>query len=471
MSNTELTLDAGEMDSPPAQANNHPLLTNAITEQFIKLALPIIIALMINGLYSFVDAIFITRGVGINAMASVSAVFPINMFVISISAMLGSGMAAIISRRLGSGDKQGANQVFSSSLVFSISVGFSVSVLLYLFRFQLYQLLALPEELLADADAYLVPILLISIISFASGTLTESFRAAGKPQDMMKVMLLGSLLNVAFDALFIFAFKWGVPGAAWATVLAMLCSFSLAVHLQNSGTDRLKITRKQLRFNYTIHKQVLSLGFPIFLSHSGFAFTMAITIFALTKYSGTDASLLISAHGLITRSFMLLFLPLLGMTIALQTLAAFNFGAGKLQRVKQSLFTAILIGTLWTSSVSLLLVFKPQWLLQLFTDDQTLVTAASDISSIVFLGFITSAAGMMCSTIFQAMGKALPAMILESARTYILLLPMILSLPTVLGVQGIWWAFPITDVIGVTVTLLFTSYYFTKRLDKSMKTI
>jgi Na+-driven multidrug efflux pump len=153
------------------------------------------------------------------------------------------------------------------------------------------------------------------------------------------------------------------------------------------------------------------------------------------------------------------------MTIALQTLAAYNFGAGQLKRVKQSFFTAIMIGTIWTTCVSLLLVFKPQWLLQLFTEVRLLIETASNISSIVFLGFITTAAGIMCSTIFQAMGKALPAMLLEAARTYILLLPLILLLPSWLGVKGIWWAFPITDVIGVTIALLFTAYYFKNRLE------
>lgn len=462
---TELILEPDNLASsaPAKKQNGHPLLTNAIPEQFIKLAIPIIIALMINGLYSFVDAIFITRGVGINAMASVSAVFPINMFIISISAMLGSGMASIISRHLGNADKQRAEKVFNSSFVFSIAVGFSISILLYFLRFHIYQLLALPQELLADANAYLVPILIITTITFASSALTENFRASGKPQDMMKVMLLGSLLNVVFDALFIFGLEWGVPGAAWATVLAMLCSFSLAVRLQITGKDRLQLSLEKCRFNLSIHKQVLSLGFPIFLSHSGFAFTLAVTIFAVTQYGGADASLLISAHGLLIRSFMMLFLPLLGMTIALQTLAAFNFGAGHMQRVKQSLFTAILLGTIWTSAVSLLLIFKAQWLLQLFTNDIRLIETASDIASIVFLGFITAAAGMMCSTIFQAMGKALPAMLLESSRTYILLLPMILLLPSWLGIKGIWWAFPVTDFIGVTITVLFTGYYFKNR--------
>ncbi len=123
---------------------------------------------------------------------------------------------------------------------------------------------------MADADAYLLPILIITTITFASSALTENFRASGRSQDMMKVMLLGSLLNVAFDALFIFGFEWGVPGAAWATVLAMLCSFSLAVRLQMTGKDRLQLSPEQCRFNLSIHKQVLSLGFPIFLSHSGY---------------------------------------------------------------------------------------------------------------------------------------------------------------------------------------------------------
>ncbi|MCE2595961.1 MATE family efflux transporter [Motilimonas cestriensis] len=470
MSNTDLTFTADDdlrLNEPEADVSDpHPLLTGAISTQFVKLAFPIIIALLINGLYSFVDAVFITRGVGVNAMASVSAVFPISMFIISVSAMLGSGMASIISRRLGSGDKQGASQVFCSSLVFAMSLGLLLSVLIYLLREPIYTLLALPTILLADADTYLLPILLVTVVSFISGTLTESFRASGKPMDMMKVMLLGSALNVTFDALFIFGFGWGVAGAAWATVLAMLFSFSLAVRLQLCGKDRLKIVPQYLRFDLNVHKRVLGLGFPIFLSHSGFAFTIAVTIFAVTKYSGDQASLLISAHGLLIRSFMLLFLPLLGMTIALQTLAGFNYGAGQLARVKQSLLTAIAIGTVWTTFVTLLLVLRPQWLFSLFTADLALVETASGISSIVFIGFFSVAAGMMCSAIFQAMGKALPAMLLESGRTYLLLLPMILLLPSTLGVDGIWWAFPLTDAIGVTLTVLFTWYYFAKRLEK-----
>ncbi len=330
------------------------------------LALPIIISLMINGLYSFIDAIFITRSVGIEAMAAVSSVFPIHMFIISISGLLGTGMALIISRKLGSGDREGASQVFSSCMLFAISVGLVCSVVMFSSRQAIFELLALPNNLLGNANGYLLPIL--SITSFS------------------------------------FAFKWGVAGAAWATVVAMMLSLTLAIRLQLNGSDRIKLQWRYLRYNWQIHKQVLSLGLPTFLSHDGFAITLALTIYAITLYSGSDASMLI---------------------------------------------TAIAIGTVWTSMVTLFLIYKPQWLLTLFTGDIQLITVASDISSTVFLGFVCAASSMMCSGVFQAMGKALPAMLLDSTRTYILLLPVLLTLPKQLGIEGIWLSFPIAVIPGL----------------------
>ncbi|MGF1764215.1 MATE family efflux transporter [Aliivibrio kagoshimensis] len=450
---------------PAEHSSSEPLLTQPITKQFMLLALPIIISLMINGLYSFIDAIFITRGVGIEAMAAVSAVFPIHMLIISISGLLGTGMASIISRKLGSGDREGASQVFSNSMLFAITVGLICSVVMFFSRHSLFDLLALPSNLLGNANSYLLPILSITAFSFASGTLSECFRASGKAKDMMKVMLFGSLANILFDALFIFGFKWGVAGAAWATVVAMMLSLTLAIRLQLSGSDRVKLQWRYLRYNWQTHKQVLALGLPTFLSHGGFAFTLALTIYAITLYSGSDASMMISAHGLLMRSFMLLFLPLLGMVIALQTLSGFNYGAGKIARVKQSLITAIAFGTIWTSIVTLILVYKPQWLLTLFTDDIQLIAVASDISSIAFLGFVCAASSMMCSGVFQAMGKALPAMLLDSTRTYILLLPVLLNLPKWLGVEGIWLSFPIADYSGALLAVTFTTWYFHKRVN------
>jgi len=454
------------MKSEHPQHDNQPLLNEAIHSQFIKLALPIIIALLVNGLYSFVDAIFITRAVGTEAMASVSAVFPIYMLIISISAMLGSGMASIISRTLGKKNNDHATDVFSASLFFAVIVGIVGTIVMLFFQQDLYHLLSLPQTLLKDATDYLTPILTVTVFSFVSGTLTECFRASGKAQDMMKVLLFSSFINIILDALFILGFNWGVSGASWATVLAIISSLVLAIHLQVNDSTKVKFSLEKCRFNWSIHKRVLALGVPILLSHSGFAFSLAVTIYSITQYS-TEASILISAHGLLIRSFMLLFLPLLGMMIALQTLAGYNYGAGKFTRVKKSLYTAIGFSTGWAVIVTLILVVKPHWLLQLFTDDQALINAASDISNIVFLGFVFSGISMMCSGLFQAMGKALPAILLDSIRTYIILLPAIVYLPSQFGVIGIWWAFPLADYSGVIITVLFTTWYLRQKLPSS----
>jgi len=473
MTSQNVTLDETGSDNQQVPVNktsvenptnaSHPLLSQPISQQFVKLALPIIIALLINGLYSFVDAIFITRNVGLEAMASVSAVFPIYMIVISISAMLGSGMASIISRKLGEGDKESASEVFSSSLFFVVIVGGICTALMLYFQQDIYHILSLPQALLSNSTAYFTPILLVTIFSFVSGTLTECFRASGKPQEMMKVLLFSSMMNVMLDAVFIVGFEWGVAGAAWATVLAILSSLLLAIRLQVTGVDHVKFSLAKFNFNWKVHKRVLALGIPIFISHSGFAFTLMMTILAITKYS-TDVSMLISAHGLLMRSFMLLFLPVLGMMIALQTLAGFNYGAGKMDRVKKSLITAIMFSIGWATIVTFILVIKPHWLLQLFTDDVALIEAASGISSIAFLGFVCGGISMMCSGLFQAMGKALPATLLDAIRTYLILMPVIIYLPTQLGTDGIWWTFPIVDVCGVLISILFTTWYLRNRL-------
>ena len=464
---TPATLTEHESSKVTSTSTDQPLLNQPISGQFIKLAFPIIIALLINGLYSFIDAVFITRGVGIEAMAAVSAVFPLTMLITSISAMLGSGMASIISRRLGKGDKEAASKVFSSSILFTTIIGLLSTLLLFFLKDDVYQLLSLPIHLIPYADQYFLPILFFSISSFLVGCLNENFRAAGNAQDMMKVLVLFSLLNIIFDALFIFGFGWGVAGAAWATVLASLLSLLLALRIQTKTSNTVKFQRKYFRLYWPTHKEVVALGIPIFLSHAGFAFAIALTIYAVTRYSGDDASLLISAHGLMLRSFMLLFLPLLGMMIALQTLAGFNYGAGQLDRVKKSLLVAIAYASIWCVLVTFILVVKPQWLLQLFTEDKALIKTASDIGKISFLGFIFGGCAMMCSGVFQAMGKALPAMLLDSIRTYLLLFPAIIFLPKYLGVVGIWWAFPLADVIGVFITGSFTLWYFQRRFSQS----
>ena len=439
-----------------------PILTAPVAPLFIKMAMPIIFGLMINGLFNFVDAIFISRAVGTDAIGGVSVAFPIQMIMISISAMLGSGMASIISRRLGAGLDDEASMVFSVSLVVAAITGLVLSIIIVTFRFEIFALIELPKTLIPYAVDYLTPIAAIGLISFCHGSMSEGLRAQGLNVQVFKLMASMALLNIALDALFLFVFDWGVPGAAWATALSITAAFFYAIYLLKTGDHRVTFTFDHFRFMPKVHKEAFTLGIPVFLSYAGFAMMLLIINIALVKVGGDQAELLISAHGILNRTFMLIFLPVLGMMIAFQTFAGFNYGAQRYDRVNQVLKVALIVSTAYAGIWSLIMIFGSEYLFQLFSQDQVLIQAAADMASIVFIGFITTGIAMICPALFQALGFAKPAIILNTLHNYVLLLPILWVFSTVYGVTGIWWSFPVIDAISAIVIAAYTWYFIKK---------
>jgi putative MATE family efflux protein len=457
--------------SPQAASTNTPdfqvppILTAPVAPLFIKMALPIIFGLMINGLFNFVDAIFISRAVGTDAIGGVSAAFPIQMIMISISAMLGSGMASIISRYLGANKDNEASMVFSASLVLAALVGLILSIIIVSFRFEIFYLLQLPTVLIPYAVDYLTPIAAIGLISFCHGTMSEGLRAQGLNFQVFKLMASMALLNIALDALFLFVFDWGVPGAAWATSLSITFAFFYAIYLLKTGDHRVSFTFNHFRFIPKVHQEAITLGIPVFLSYTGFAMMLLMVNIALVKVAGDQAELLISAHGILNRTFMLIFLPVLGMMIAFQTFAGFNYGAQRYERVIQVLKVALLISTGYALVWSVIMIFGSQYLFQLFSRDQALIAAAADIAGIVFIAFFTTGISMICPALFQALGFAKPAILLNTLHSYLLLLPTLWVCSSLYGTDGIWWSFPVIDVISAIIVAAYTGYFIKRNFQ------
>jgi putative MATE family efflux protein len=448
-----------------------PILTAPVAAQFMRMALPIIFGLLINGLFNFVDAIFISRAVGTDAIGGVSAAFPIQMIMISLSAMLGSGMASIISRRLGANQDEEASRVFSASLVLAATVGFILSIIIVYWRFEIFHLMQLPTALIPHAVDYLTPIATIGLISFCHGTMSDCLRAEGLNISVFKLMASMALLNIVLDALFILVFDWGVPGAAWATALSITAAFFYAIYLLNTGNNRVRFTLDHLHFIPSVHKEAIGLGIPVFLSYTGFAMMLLMVNIALVNVASSDAQLLISAHGILNRVFMLIFLPVLGMMIAFQTFAGFNYGAQNYSRVVDVLKVALITTSGYAVLWSAIMILIPEILFQVFSNDPHLIQATVDISSIVFIGFSTVGIAMICPALFQAIGFAKSAAFLNALHTYFLLLPALglysIFLGTEYGAEGIWWLFPIIDGITAIIVGLYT-WYFINRLKTKL---
>lgn len=444
--------------------NAPPILSAPIPPLYIRMALPIIFGLLINGLFNFVDAVFISRAVGTYAIGGVSAAFPIQMIMISISAMLGSGMASIISRLLGANKDQHASFVFNASLLFSALVGLSLSFIIIFFKHEIFSLLQLPKSLSVYAVEYITPIAAIGLISFCHGTMSECLRAQGKNTDVFKLMAGMAVLNIILDAIFLFVFDWGVPGAAWATAISITTAFFFAIYLLKSGEHRISFNLQQFKLKKEVHQETMILGIPVLLSYTGFAMTLLAINLALVQIGGDNTELLISAHGILNRTFMLIFLPVLGMMIAFQTLAGFNYGALKFQRVRAVLVISLQVSTLYCLFWSFVMILEPEYLFNIFSQDQVLIQTASDISFIVFLGFITTGVGMICPALFQAIGRARPAILLNATHNYFFLLPFIALYVVFLGdtfnSSSIWWVFPLSDLLTTIIVGLYTWRYF-----------
>jgi putative MATE family efflux protein len=448
-----------------------PILTAPVAPLFIRMALPIIFGLLINGLFNFVDAIFISRAVGTDAIGGVSAAFPIQMIMISLSAMLGSGMASIISRRLGANQDNEANKIFNSSLFLAALLGLLFSIIIVFFRIEIFNSMQLPSALIPYAIDYLTPIAAIGLISFCHGTMSDALRAQGLNGLVFKLMASMALLNIILDAIFLFIFDWGVPGAAWATALSITMAFFYAILLVKTRSHRINFSVKYFHLMPNIHKDAIALGIPVFLSYTGFAMMLLMVNIALVNIAGNDAQLLISAHGILNRVFMLIFLPVLGLMIAFQTFAGFNYGAQRNDRVIEVLKIALIITTLYSILWSVIMIGFPELIFQAFSNDQLLISAAANISSIVFIAFITIGIAMICPALFQALGFAKPAAFLNALHTYFLLLPALFLYswlyPTTfseyLTVDSLWWLFPIVDAIAA-IAVGFYTWYFVKRL-------
>ena len=453
MNTTSLECDMTQQDK------RSPLLTHSVTQQFGYLAIPIILGMVINGLYSFIDALFISQGIGTQAMGAVSAVFPIQMFLLSISTMLGSGMASQVSRYLGAQRQSDADTVFSASFMLAFVLGSILSTIIFINLDSIFMMLAVPEVLHVDAKSYITPIILFWAVGFMCNQLTEGFRASGNPKAMMQVLSVASILNIVLDALFIFVFEWGVSGAAWATIAAISIALAIALFLQNKGASKVNFNIKKLLSPIKIYIKMMSLGFPVLMSHGGFSVILAATVYSISTVFPDASESLITAHGILMRCFMFLFLPIIGMMVALQTLAGFNYGAGEYRRVRAAYIVAVTISSVWGAIVIALLCFNADWLIGFFTEDRLVIELGEDIARLCFSGFIAIGFCMMSSGLFQGMGKAIPATMLDAARTYVLLLPFMYLFPHALGADSLWFAFPSADMIGGIVALIYSFYH------------
>jgi putative MATE family efflux protein len=414
-----------------------------------KLAIPTTIGMLANSLYNVVDTIFIGRGVGTLAIAGIGIVFPIQMIIMAIAQLFGMGAASMVSRSLGKKDFGRASNIVGNSFIASFVFGTFAAIIVFILLNPILRVFGATENILPFARDYL-SIVTFGFIYFPFLVSTNNLiRAEGDAKNAMIVMLVAIGLNIILDPIFIFALDMGIKGAAYATIIAQFTGFIYIVLYYILGRSSLKIRMVHFRMRWHIFKEMVSLGFASFVRQVSMSILIIVVNNSLRAYGG-DIS--IAVFSVVNRVVMFITMPLFGIVAGVQPMIGFNYGASNMGRVKGSLKTAVLTTLAIGAVFCIIILAIPSKIIGLFTIDTELINNGIFPMRMIALLFPFIGFQMIGASFFQSIGKARPSIVLSLSRQVLFLIPLILILPLLIGINGIWIAFPIADFLAILIT-------------------
>lgn len=433
--------------SPDAMPVNS-FLRGSVRSVFIRTSLPIVLVTMVNGFLTVADAMLLGAFVGADALSAVTLVFPFSMLLVAASTMVGIGMASILGRRLGAQDLPGAVKVFASAQGLAIVAAAIAMLVFFGCGAQLVRWASAGDAHLGDMGwTFLAISFAASPIGFLLSVQSDALRTEGRVGFMALAGVLVTLANIGLNALLIGVFDFGVAGSAWGTVLAQVLALGVIVVYRLAGRSVLPMVG--LRFG-TFWGEMLSLGLPRSLGFIGISLGSAAVLFALQRLQLAQPDVTIAAYGVVMRLMTFAFLPLMGMSLALQAIVGNAIGAGQKERAAQTLHLALGVSVVYGLVVQALLIGGRDVLGGLFVPDALVSAEVARIVPLYVAAYFAFGPVMMAASYVQAMGQVRQSAILSLGRTYLFAIPLTLALPLVWGETGIWAAAPIADLLMLT---------------------
>lgn len=456
-----------------AKATTEALGTQAIGKLLIKQALPASIGILVMSLNVLVDSIFVGNWVGPIAIAAINVVLPISFFIGALGMAIGIGGSSIISRALGAKNKEKALYSFGNQITLTLLLTISMVCLGLHFVDQLIPAFGGKGAIFKPAKIYYI-IVLYGVPFLALCMMGNTvIRAEGKPKFAMVAMIIPSVGNLLLDYIFIYVLDWGMHGAAWATTAGYLLCFGYVFYFFLSDNSTLKPQYHHFIPKSIIIKEICSLG-GVTLARQ--AVISLIYLLMNNILFGLGGAALVAVYAIVGRTLMFALFPVYGVTQGFLPIAGYNYGAFKYQRVKLAIYTAIKYAALMASLVFVILMVFPEEITALFISDQAeqslkdqetnafVLQHAPLAIRLVFAATPIIALQLIGAAYFQAIGKAIPALLLTLCRQGFFFIPLILILPAVLGELGVWLSFPIADVLAT----LVTAWYLHKEIKANL---
>ena len=417
----------------------------------LKFSVPAIIAMIAIALYNVVDSIFVGRGVGSLALTAVTIAFPIMIIMMAFGMLIGIGATALISIRLGQNRKEEAEQILGNAFAMILVLGVALPAVTLAFLDPILIYLGATPDVLGYARDFTIIIMLGTIFQLISFGLNNVIRAEGNPMISMGTMLFSAVMNTILNPIFIFTFDMGIRGSALATVLTQVLVSAYILYHFTKGKGNLKLRRRNIRLERPIIAQVSAIGLSPFLLQVAASFTSFLYNTELLLHGGEMA---VAAMGVISRTTMMILMPIFGINQGSQPIIGYNYGAKKYDRVKRALMLASAAATvICLIGFALTQIFSSQ-IISIFNNDAQLISIGSRGLRIYLAMLAVLGVQIVITNYFQAVGKPKQAILLSLVRQVMFQVPLILILPRFFGLTGIWVAGPISDFAAAVVAVV-----------------
>jgi putative MATE family efflux protein len=417
----------------------------------LQFSVPLVLGNIFQNLYNVVDSIIVGRFLGKEALGAVGASFPIIFALISMVIGVGSGASTVVSQYFGAKKIEEVKRTIDTIFIFFLGSSILITILGITLSKQIFILLGLPDDILPQAVSYLRIYLLGMFFFFGFAGISSILRGLGDAKTPLYFMIIATVNNILFDLLFVVVFKWGIEGAALATIISEGGAFITAAIYLNKKHPIIKLSIRKYIFDRDIFRSCIRIGLPTGFQQSFVAFGM-MAIMSIVNGFGTSA---VAAYSAAMRIDSFVKMPAITFSSALSTFVGQNLGAFQEQRAKTGLRATLIFSTIYCIFVSLLIIVFGQNIMSLFTQDPEVIKIGQDYLVIVSSFYLLFSIMFSFTGFLRGAGATLIPMITTFTALYLIRIPAATLLSGIIGVNGIWWAEPMGTFVGMLILLIY----------------
>ena len=433
--------------------------TEKIGKLLKQYALPAIIAQTASSLYNMVDSIFIGQGVGPLAISGLAVTFPLMNLSTAFGTLVGAGAATMLSVLLGQKNYKAANKVLGNVVTLNVILGLIFMIVALVFIDPILYFFGASENTLPYAKEYIQIILYGNIVTHLYFGLNAAMRSSGNPKKAMALTIFTVVFNTILDPIFIFVFDMGIAGAAWATVIAQTAAMIVVLRHFSDRSRAFHFEKGIFKLDPRVAKDSLVIGMGPFLMNAA---ACLVTLFINQQLRDYSGDLGIGSYGICNRFIFMFIMICMGLNQGMQPIAGYNYGAKQYSRVKEVFWMTAKYGTIVTTICFCIGMFIPRLAAGIFTHDEALLNMSAEGMRILTIGFPIVGFQMIGTNFFQCLGMVKKSIILSLSRQLLFLLPLLYCLPLVMGANGVWMSFPISDVLSALLTAILLRRLFKK---------